>query len=473
MKTVRCCLIALCLGFGFEGFGQFAGTKLWDITLGNHVFSSPAVAPDGTLLIGVCSAAFGEPLSAYGAIYSISPRGSTNWFAETYGDLRSSPAIGPDGSIYVGSVLGYVYAFSPDGATNWVFATGKIPNLYRSFIGSSPAIGVDGTVYINVVSGYEPGSTYPDRLYSLRPDGKTNWVLALNFMSNNQVGSICVSSPAIGPDGSIYVATRDRRLYAISPTGTTNWTASLGAQAFSSPAVGPDGAIYLGAEDNKLHAFDPAGREKWTYLTSGPIESSAAVGSDAVYIGSLDRSFSSLGFDGKRRWMMTNMMFSASPALGADGSIYAVGVTSGLLYRLSASGQIEWTLDLQPGELCFSSPVIGLDGAIYVGAGRKLYAISDTNTLGTSAWPMFRGNGQHTARAIQRGMTSPSFSMNTGLTLTLSVETGRTYQVECSTNLLDWTSLAAFSSDTPNHPFQDAAATNSSQRYYRLSSQTP
>ena len=270
MKILSFTLFSVCVSLGFDTFAQVSGTKLWEISLGNYVFSSPAIARDGTIFVGVCSAHLGDPLSPNGWIYSISPQGTTNWSARTIGDLRSSPALGPDGSVYVGSVLGNVYSFSPGGATNWVLAVSKSSNLYPGFIGSSSAVGVAGTVYVNVVSGYEPGVSYRDQLYSLHPDGKTNWVLVLNSIGNNQVDSICFSSPTIGPDGTIYVATRDRRLYEICPAGTTNWSASLAAHTYASPAIGPDGTIYLGAEEHQLHGFDPFGREKGTYPTSTP-----------------------------------------------------------------------------------------------------------------------------------------------------------------------------------------------------------
>ena len=170
---------------------------------------------------------------------------------------------------------------------------------------------------------------------------------------------------------------------------------------------------------------------------------------------------------------MTNVRLSASPPLAANGSIYAVGVTSGLLYRLNSSGGVTWSLDLQPNELCFSSPAIGPDGTIYVGAGRKLFAVSDTNTLMSSFWPIFRGNLRHTARTIQRGMKSPAYSLDGGFTMTLNVETGRTYQVDYSTNFTNWAGVSSFSSDTPTCQFNDPSATNSPGRFYCLQTRLP
>jgi outer membrane protein assembly factor BamB len=453
--------------------GHVPGTKLWEVTLGNHVFSSPALGPDGTVFVGVASSALGEAYSPNGWLYAISPQGTTNWFVPTYGDIRSSPAIGPDGTIYVGSALGDIYSFSPAGTTNWVFAAGKYPNLYRSFVGSSPAIASDGAVYVNTVGGYEPGVTYPDRLYSFRPDGTTNWALTLSAMSGNQIDSMCFSSPAIGPDGTIYVATRGRRLFAISPAGKTNWVLSLGTQTYSSPAIGRDGTIYFGAEDFKVHAVHPGGIQRWLFGTGSYIESSAAVSFDTIYIGSLDSSFYALDLDGNKRWAVPNLRVSASPALTSDGSIYVVGVTSALLCRLDSTGHTIWTFDLKANELCFSSPVVGADGTVYVGAGKKLFAVSDTNTPASNPWPTFRGDIKHTARAIQRGIQTPSIASDGGFAMVLNVETGRTYHVECSTDLASWSELTNFVSDSPSYQLRDTGVTNFLQRYYRLRTSVP
>ena len=75
-----------------------------------------------------------------------------------------------------------------------------------------------------------------------------------------------VSSPAIGPDGTIYVGSRDYRLYAINPDGTKKWWSFWTEGAVgSSPAIGPDDTIYIGSD--KLYAINPDGTEKWSFKT--------------------------------------------------------------------------------------------------------------------------------------------------------------------------------------------------------------
>ena len=54
------------------------------------------------------------------------------------------------------------------------------------------------------------------------------------------------SSPAIGPDGTVYVGSfePDNKLYALSgKTGVKLWEFETGSTVYSSPAIGPDGTV--------------------------------------------------------------------------------------------------------------------------------------------------------------------------------------------------------------------------------------
>lgn len=59
------------------------------------------------------------------------------------------------------------------------------------------------------------------------------------------------------------------------------------------------------------------------------------------------------------------------------------------------------------------------------------------------------------------------------LAFNLNLETGRVYQVEYSTNLVNWSELTNFVSTNFTQQFIDPTATNSAQRYYRLKTALP
>ncbi len=60
--------------------------------------------------------------------------------------------------------------------------------------------------------------------------------------------------PAVGADGTVYIASDDGKLYAISPNGTLKWGYSTGNSLYASPAIGPDGTVYIASDDGKLYA---------------------------------------------------------------------------------------------------------------------------------------------------------------------------------------------------------------------------
>jgi len=73
-------------------------------------------------------------------------------------------------------------------------------------------------------------------------------------------GSAVASSPAIGPDGTVYVGSDDKKLYALSgKTGVKLWEFEAGRSVYSSPAIGSDGTVYVGeggeGGGNKLYAI--------------------------------------------------------------------------------------------------------------------------------------------------------------------------------------------------------------------------
>ena len=47
----------------------------------------------------------------------------------------------------------------------------------------------------------------------------------------------------------------DGSVWSIGPQGDVRWTYKTGGVVFSSPAIGPDGTVYVGSADGRLYAF--------------------------------------------------------------------------------------------------------------------------------------------------------------------------------------------------------------------------
>src|SRR5687768_8451476 len=74
--------------------------------------------------------------------------------------------------------------------------------------------------------------------------GVSPWTLRGEFQTRGEVWS----SPAIGPDDTVYVGSTDGNLYALGFTSSgefiKKWSYSTGGQVYSSPALGSDGSIF-------------------------------------------------------------------------------------------------------------------------------------------------------------------------------------------------------------------------------------
>jgi len=340
--------------------------------------------------------------------------GTLKWAYVTGGPITASPAIGGDGTIYVGSYDNKLYAVNPKGTFKWSYGTGIIT--------MGVSIGPDGTIY---------AGSNDKRVYAIRPDGTLKWsyeagdsvlctpaiapdgtiyvglynqrkLYAVNpdgsFKWSYTTGGMMTSSPAIGTDGTVYVGCLDKKLYAVNPDGTLKWSYATKGEIWSSPAIGADGTIYVGADDAKLHAVNPDGTFKWSYDPGGAnIHASPSIGTDGtVYVG-MGGDLHAINPDGTFKWSYaTGFEINCAPAVGFDGTIY---VGSRGLFAVNPDGTLKWSYSSDGMFIRTSSPAIGPDGTVYIGSDNdhKLHAISSSSSgLAGSPWPMFHHDTRHT-----------------------------------------------------------------------------
>ena len=161
--------------------------------------------------------------------------------------------------------------------------------------------------------------------------GESRWFVATN-------GSVA-SSPAVS-DGFVYVTTKAGELFALTLEGAVRWTRPIGPST-SSPAVFEDTVVVgdgvLGTAGG-LRAFRADGEPLWNRPLTGPVSASPTV-------------------DGFRAYAATNE---------AEGRVVAVDL---------ATGEIAWSLVLDPHEYLFSSPVV-VDGALLIASDNgRVYSV--------------------------------------------------------------------------------------------------
>jgi outer membrane protein assembly factor BamB len=140
-----------------------------------------------------------------------------------------------------------------------------------------------------------------------------------------------------------------------------------------------EGAIYFGSHDGKFYALAPDGKKKWDFATGGPIISSPAIengkafpsalpaggeakeGRKRIYFSSVDGHLYALNFDGVLQWkLLTGSVTESSPVIGLDGTVY-VGVNT-LIWAISSDGKKIWEMGYElPVE---AAPLVLADGLV-------------------------------------------------------------------------------------------------------------
>ncbi len=339
------------------------------------IYSSPAVATDGTIYFGSDDKRV-RALNSDGSI-------KANYTATgSYGAFGSSPAIASDGTVYIGCSDGRLYVFTSNLALLRYYQTG-------GEVFSSPAIGPDNSVYFGSLDG---------KVYAYTSTGAQKWG------GPKLTGNTVYASPAIY-NGTVYIASSDGKVYAYDAAtgGTkTGFPVTTGGSIFSSPAVDGTGTIYVGSYDSKVYAIDSSGVTKWTVLTGAPVRSVPAIGASAVYVGSQDWKLYALNpANGAAVWtpFLTGYPVDSSAAIGSDGTII-FGSNDNVVRGLNSNGTLTWQVSCW-GKV-FSSPVIAPNGRIYVASAGAdlgvLYCLDKglTGASSTAPWPMFRKNARRT-----------------------------------------------------------------------------
>lgn len=264
----------------------------------------------------------------------------------------------------------YQCTISNEGTVKW-----KLKDIVKQGLGrnlSNATIDVDGHIYVTAVNyGHQYVNKYGttvravvkkvSRLYAVSPEGK----IKLKFDVPKISGGY---PPVVDSKRTIYISSEDG-LYAIEPNGKVKWSFKT-EENVHSVAMGSNGTIYAEAGD-KLYSIAPDGTKRWEF--SGVSDPTVGLGGMIYVFG--EGSIHALTSEGLEKWKCQVGEMKFSPVIGLDGVIYVVEDSYDysdfdILWAINPNnGEVKWKYSKKYYHLT-TSPVIGPDGTIYIAAGR-------------------------------------------------------------------------------------------------------
>jgi uncharacterized delta-60 repeat protein len=295
-----------------------------------------------------------------------------------------------DGSTNVGSVDAFITKFNSNGEKQWTQMMGSSSwdMAYALTTGADDSIYVAGLATESFDG--QTNSGFDDAFIAkFNSDGEKEWTQLLG--SSRYDGAEALTT---GADGAIYVGGRtggsldgqangggtDAFVTKFNPDGQKQWTQLLGSSSMdwgNALTTGTDGSIYIagftlgsldgqtnsGGADAFITKFNPNGTKAWTKLLGGSgdeIARALTTGADgSIYLSghtsnSLDGQATSGGVDafiakfnpnGEKEWtklLGSNLDdYARSITIGAEGSIYVSGYTTGSLDGQVNSGDYD------------------------------------------------------------------------------------------------------------------------------------
>jgi outer membrane protein assembly factor BamB len=321
--------------------------------------AGPVVGPDGTVY-----------QVSDGGTYAINPDGSEKWaVSRAYG--RGAAALSPGGArVYVPC---YVDAASKHGIAALNTNDGGVLWTYPFLDGGrtqycSLAVGADGVIYVATI--------LPASLHAIRPDGTAKWVYTHPNSENIGIEGL----PAVSPAGNVYFVLNTVGLVALDPNGNFKWSNddNYAIELWPTPCVLSDETVII-AGAGTVMAFNPDGSIKWESEDFWAGLYGHRVGFPGVAVSHDESTIYApvtpegevVALDaqtGSTKWVsgVPDDQLDSSPVLSANGVLYVAGWT-GVYALREQDGALLWQYEFNSEARFWGppSPALGADGTLY------------------------------------------------------------------------------------------------------------
>lgn len=204
------------------------GTTRWSFSPGGAMPTSVAASPDGNTLYVV----------AQDKVYPLPTGGvASGQIPNPYyldGNGTSTPAVDSNGNIYVGTDRGVLDQFSPTSGTptwRWTSTSGTSVTSTPTFLGGNAIFGAAGGIF--AVSQSSGTQVWHAPAASAAPVN---------------------SSPVVATgNGTIYIGSTDGNVYALNTQGNVVFARNLGGAIDTSPAIAPNGSVWVAGNSGDVY----------------------------------------------------------------------------------------------------------------------------------------------------------------------------------------------------------------------------
>ncbi len=203
----------------------------WRVDLEEQSYGSPVWSADG-------KTAFQSVLSGVVAVRN----GAVRWRSTApTAIVEVSPAVAPDGTVVIGTNDPYQYGLDPSsGSVRWRFERG-------SWTYSSPGVTADGITYFgdhaNRITGLDVSTG--QLVFRFQGSRRNTRVGGIGIWT----------SVLVDAEHTAYVGTRQGLIYSVDRSGELRWQLDVGATVDSYPALAADGTLIIGVTDGRLLAI--------------------------------------------------------------------------------------------------------------------------------------------------------------------------------------------------------------------------
>ena len=277
------------------------GTNLFDLVVGNRIFTTPSVTSDSSVFI-----TSGSNLNGFNkggaALWPTLPLG---------GNSRVTPSIDEiSRRIYLGVSNSNFFAIDYlSGRVGWNV-------ICDAPIESSAVITADRKLVFITKVGTMYGFDISTGVAHTAPGWKVNF------------GEVSLKSVAIDDTNHIIFGTEKGNVYKVKlePNGTitTLWKVPVSSSINSSPVIDSKGFIYIGDEEGFLSKLNPStGAILWKFNAKAPIRSTPAISNfESINFATQIGTVFSLDVDGKLRWKYTAGAPISANILYIDNMLY-------------------------------------------------------------------------------------------------------------------------------------------------------